>query len=112
MSSHDKEPVPRLDRAVVWSLGLYLMSFPLMLVFLVLSAWVAPVIGVVPGSGSKGDRALNAVYVGGVVVAFLVAAVVGLTGWRRRGQRAGLAVAGLSVLTAAAFVALPSVLGG
>lgn len=102
--------VGRLDRSVVWSLFLFLLSFPLMLLFLALIAWAADVLGVEFGSDTqlRTQGILNAVYVGLVLLILGVAMTIGLVGWFRRRQPVALVVAVLSGLTALAFVAFPS----
>jgi hypothetical protein len=106
----EKVPRPRLDRGVLWSLGLLLASFPLMLVFLVLVSWAATGLGIELGSGSPQDEALNTAYVVAVVAVLAMSALLGLVAWRRRGQTVGAVVAALALLTAALFLALPSLL--
>lgn len=103
----------RLDRTVTWSLGLFLISFPLMLVWLVVLAAAAPVFGVdLQGDPTPRElRVTNLVYMGLVLSTLLPAAAIGTLGWVRRRQRAALVVAVLSAVTAIAFVLLPVLAG-
>lgn len=91
-------------------MGLWLVSFPLMLVFLVMITWIAAGAGIELGSGSPGERRLNTLYVLAVLAVLAFSALVGVRAWRRRRQGAGLVIAGLSVATAALFVLLPALL--
>ena len=104
----------RLDRTVVWSMGLYLISFPLMLVWLVVLSAAATFVGVdLQGDPTPGEqRTANLVYMALVLSTLVPAAAVGIRGWVRRRQAVALLVAILSVLTAVAFVLFPLLAGG
>ena len=99
----------RLHRDVLWSGGLWLLSFPLMLFYLAVIGMVAQWLGVRLGSAEDAttERVLNLVYMAMVLGTLGVAAVIGWRGWRRHGLRLALIAAVLSVLTGAAFVLIP-----
>ena len=104
-------PAPeRLHRDVLWSGGLWLLSFPLMLFYLAVIGMVAQWLGVRFGSAedATAERVLNLVYMAMVLGTLGAATVIGWRGWRRHGLRLALAAAVLSVLTGAAFVLLPA----
>lgn len=108
-------PMPtteRLHRSVLWSGGLWLASFPLMLFYLAVIGMVGQWLGVEFGSPEDAgtERVLNLVYMAMVLATLGTAVVIGLRGWRRHGQRLALAAAVLSAVTAALFVLLPAVL--
>lgn len=100
----------RLDRAVAWALGLWLASFPLMAVFLVLVSWVAAAMNVELGSGSPREQQLNAIYVLAVLLVLASSALLGARAWRRRRRVAGLVIAGLAATTGVLFVLVPVLL--
>ena len=105
-------PSRRLHRTVLWSGGLWLLSFPLMLLYLAVIGMIGMAMGVQFGSAedAETERTLNYVYMAMVLGTLGVAALVGLRGWRRYGLRLALATAVLSVLTGILFVGLPVVL--
>ena len=100
----------RLHRTVLWSGGLWLLSFPLMLFYLAVIGMVGQWMGIRFGSAedATAERALNIVYMAMVLGTLGVAAVAGMRGWRRHGSRLALTAAVLSVLTGIAFVLLPA----
>lgn len=101
-----------LDPTVRWALGLFLVGFPLMLVFLVVTSWVAPWFAIDLATASPAQLArLNTAYVAAASTPFLVSAYLGLRAWRRDRFVAGLVVAILALVTVVAFVALPLVAG-
>ena len=99
----------RLHPTVLWSGGLWLASFPLMLFYLVLIGMIAQWFGIRFGSpeDATAERVLNVVYMALVLGTLGVAVVVGLRGWRDHHLRLALTTAVLSVLTAVLFVVLP-----
>lgn len=101
----------RLHRAILWSGGLWLASFPLMLFYLAVIGMIAQWIGVQFGSAedATAERVLNLVYMAMVLGTLGTAIVIGLRGWRRHGLKLALAAAVLSMITAAAFVLLPAI---
>ena len=105
-------PPRRLHRTVLWSGGLWLASFPLMLFYLAVIGMVAQWMGVRFGSAedATAERTLNYVYMSMVLGTLGFAAFVGLRGWRRHGSRLALTTAVLSVLTGVLFVVLPALL--
>lgn len=100
----------RLDRTVLWSGGLFLASFPLMLLYLAVIGMVASWMGVRFGSpdDARAERVLNLVYMGLVLGTLGASVAIGLRGWRRRRLKLALAAALLSLVTAAAFVVVPA----
>ncbi len=100
----------RLHRSVLWSGGLFLASFPLMLFYLAVIGMVGQWLGVRFGSPEDAgtELVLNLVYRALVLGTLGVAAVIGLRGWRRHHLRLALAAAVLSLLTAVFFVVLPA----
>ena len=102
-------PKDRLHRAVLWSGGLWLVSFPLMLLYLAIIGMIGQWMGIRFGSSAdaKAEFVLNLVYMGLVIGTLAVSVVIGLRGWRRHGLRLALAAAVLSLLTAVLFVVLP-----
>jgi hypothetical protein len=102
-------PPDRLHRSVLWSGGLWLASFPLMLLYLAIVGMVAQWLGVRFGSSEDAvaEQVLNYVYMAMVLGTLGAAVVIGLRGWRRHGLRLALAAAVLSACTAVAFVVLP-----
>ena len=105
-------PPRRLHRSILWSGGLWLASFPLMLFYLALIAMVAQWMDIRFGSAedATAERALNYVYMAMVLGTLGVAVVIGLRGWRRHGLRLALTAAVLSALTGVLFVVLPALL--
>jgi hypothetical protein len=99
----------RPHRDVLWSGGLWLASFPLMLFYLVLIGMVAQWFGVRFGSpeDATAELVLNLVYMALVLGTLGVAVVIGLRGWRRHGLRLALTAAVLSIVTGVLFVLLP-----
>jgi hypothetical protein len=99
----------RLHRSVLWSGGLWLASFPLMLFYLAVIGMIAQGLGVQFGSAEDAgaERVLNLLYMAMVLGTLGAAVVIGFRGWRRHGLRLALTAAVLSLLTAAAFVLLP-----
>lgn len=95
---------------MVWALGLWLASFPLMAVFLVLISWLAAATNVELGSGSPQEQQLNLIYVLAVLLVLVSSALVGVTAWRRHRRVAGLVIAGLAATTGVLFVMLPVLL--
>lgn len=104
-------PRGRLDRSVLWSGGLLLASFPLMLLFLVLVHMLATLLGIELGDPEHAsqERWLNLGYLAMVLAVLGTSIVIGLRGWRRRGERLALAAAILSALTVVGFLLLPAV---
>lgn len=102
----------RLHRTVLWSGGLWLLSFPLMLFYLAVIGMIAQWMGVRFGApeDAVAERVLNLVYMAMVLGTLGVAAVVGFRGWRRHGLRLALAAAVLSILTGLLFVLAPALL--
>jgi hypothetical protein len=101
----------RLHPSVLWSGGLWLLSFPLMLFYLAVIGMIGQWMGVRYGSAEDAatELVLNLVYMALVLGTLGVSVVVGFRGWRRHGLRLALAAAVLSLLTAALFVLLPAV---
>lgn len=101
---------PRLDRGLLWSIGLFLASFPLVLIFLALIGALAMEAGIELGSDEDValQNLLNGLYMAAVLAVWVAAAVLGFSAWRRKREVIGLIVAILSVLCAVGFVALPS----
>ena len=99
----------RLHRSVLWSGGLWLLSFPLMLFYLAVIGMVAGWLGIRFGSAedATAEQVLNLVYMAMVLGTLGAAVVIGLRGWRRYGQRLALTAAVLSALTGVLFVLLP-----
>lgn len=99
----------RLHRSILWSGGLWLLSFPLMLLYLAVIGMVAQWMGVRFGSpeDASAERVLNLVYMALVLGTLGAATVIGYRGWRRHHQRLALTAALLSALTGLAFVVLP-----
>ena len=99
----------RLHRSILWSGGLWLASFPLMLFYLAVIGMIAQWFGVRFGSAEDAgaERVLNLLYMAMVLGTLGAAALIGLRGWRRHGLRLALTTASLSLLTAAAFLLLP-----
>lgn len=102
-------PRPRLDPALLWAIGVYLVTFPVALTLLVMVGWVGAVLGVDLGSGSEADRFLNGAFVVLVLAMFAWAFAAGWVA-RRRGYRAGAVVSVVSALTAGLFLVLPALL--
>ncbi len=98
---------PRVDRAVLWSVFLFLLNFPLILVFLALVGAFALEAGIDLSSDDPRLDVLNGLYIVAVVAVWLVAALLGIRGWRRSGDRVGLVAAILSGLSAVGFLLLP-----
>ena len=100
----------RLHPSVLWSGGLWLASFPLMLFYLAVIGMVGQWMGVRFGSAEDAgaELVLNLVYMALVLGTLGFAFVIGLRGWRRHGQRLALTAAVLSLLTALLFVVLPA----
>jgi hypothetical protein len=94
---------------LLWSIVLYVVTFPVMMALLVFVGWAGHVFGVDLGSGSWGDRALNTAYVSLVLLMLFWSFAAAWTA-RRRGHRAGTVMAALCLATAALFLILPSVL--
>jgi len=99
----------RLHRSVLWSGGLFLASFPLMLFYLAVIGMVAGWLGIQFGSAedATAERVLNLVYMAMVLGTLGAAVVIGWRGWRRHGLRLALTAAVLSALTGALFVLFP-----
>jgi hypothetical protein len=99
-----------LHRSILWSGGLWLLSFPLMLVYLAIIGMVAQWLGITFGSAedAEAERVLNIVYMVMVLGTLGAAVVIGLRGWRRHGLKLALTAAVLSILTGVAFVLLPA----
>jgi hypothetical protein len=107
--------MPTKDRphpTVLWSGGLWLLSFPLMLFYLAVIGMIAQWMGVRFGSpeDAGAELVLNLVYMGMVLGTLGAAAVVGLRGWRRHGQLLALIAAVLSIVTGVLFVLAPAFL--
>ncbi len=102
----------RLHRTVLWSGGLWLLSFPLMLFYLAVIGMIGQWMGVRFGSpeDALAERLLNLLYMALVLGTLGAAAVIGFRGWRRHGFRLALAAAVLSTLTGVLFVVLPALL--
>jgi hypothetical protein len=102
-------PPNRLHRDILWSGGLWLLSFPLMLVYLAIVGMIGQWLGVRFGSpeDATAERVLNLLYMALVLGTLGAAAVIGWRGWRRHGLRLALAAAVLSGITAVLFVLLP-----
>ena len=100
----------RLHRTVIWSGGLWLASFPLMLLYLAVIGMIGQWMGVRFGSpeDAGAERALNLVYMVLVLGTLGASVRMGLRGWRRHRLRLALAAAILSTLTAVLFVVLPA----
>ena len=100
----------RLHRSVLWSGGLFLASFPLMLFYLAVIGMVGQWLGARFGSPEDAgtELVLNLVYMALVLGTLGVAVVIGFRGWRRHRLRLALAAAVLSLLTAVLFVLLPA----
>ena len=100
----------RLHHDVLWSGGLWLASFPLMLFYLAVIGMVGQWMGVEFGSAEDAttERVLNLVYMAMVLGTLGAAVVIGLRGWRRHGLKLALAAAVLSVVTGVFFVVLPA----
>jgi hypothetical protein len=100
----------RLDRGMLWSLMIFLLSFPLMLIFLVIIAYVAQVRGIDLGSSEDlaAQQRLNTTFIILALSPLTAAFIIGLRSWLRRRQAIGLAVAVLSVLAGVGVVLLPS----
>lgn len=88
----------RLDRAVVWSVTLQMISLPLMLLLLVGVALAASSMGIVLGSDDDlgAQRTIIAAYMALVLAPLVASVVIGFVGWRRRGRKAALAAASVS----------------
>lgn len=99
---------PRVDRAVLWSVFLFLLNFPLILVFLAVVGAFAMEAGIDLGGDDPRIGLFNALYIAAVLAVWVVAAFLGIRGWRRSGQRVGLVSAVLCLLSGVGFVALPS----
>jgi hypothetical protein len=101
----------RLDRGMLWSLMIFLLSFPMMLVSLAIIAYVAELRGIPLGTAEElaAQQTLNTVYIVMALAPLALAAVIGFLAWRRRRQAIGLAVAVLSVLAGIGFVLLPRI---
>ena len=99
----------RLHRDILWSGGLWLLSFPLMLVYLAVVGMIGSWLGVRFGSteDATAELLLNLLYMAMVLGTLGAAFVIGLRGWRRHGLRLARAAAVLSVVTAVLFVLLP-----
>lgn len=102
----------RLHRTVLWSGGLWLLSFPLMLLYLAVIGMIAQWLGVRFGTAEDAatERALNLLYMAMVLGTLGVAVAVGLRGWRRHRLRLALTAAVLSILTGLLFVLAPVLL--
>lgn len=102
-------PSDRLHRDILWSGGLWLLSFPLMIFYLAIIGMVAQWLDIRFGSAADatGERVLNLVYMAMVLGTLGVAVRIGLRGWRRHGLKLALAAAVLSVVTAALFLLVP-----
>ena len=102
-------PSDRLHRTVLWSGGLWLLSFPLMIFYLAVIGMIAQWMGVRFGrpEDAGAELVLNLVYMALVLGTLGIAFVVGLRGWRRHGLRLALVAAVLSVVTAVLFVLAP-----
>ena len=100
----------RLHRDILWSGGLWLASFPLMLLYLAIIGIVGQWMGVEFGSveDATTERVLNLVYMAMVLGTLGAAVAIGLRGSRRHGLKLALAAAVLSVLTGLLFVLLPA----
>lgn len=107
VSSWNDPNRPRIDRSILWAVFLFLLNFPGILLFLAIVGAFALEAGIDLGSNDSRLGILNALYIAAVLAVWLTAAMLGIRGWRRSGQRLGLVVAALSVLAGAAFVALP-----
>jgi hypothetical protein len=94
----------------LWSLLLFLLSFPLMLVSLAFVGAMAESAGVEFGGDERlgVQQLLNGLFVVLALSPLVAAAIVGLVGWRRRRQVVALIVAALAALTLVAFVLLPA----
>lgn len=101
---------PRPDRTVLWSVLLFLLSFPLMLVSLAFVGAMAASAGVEFGSEQRvaAQQLLNGLYIVLALSPLLAAIVVGLIGWFKRRQPVALVAAVLSALTIVALLALPA----
>lgn len=99
----------RLHRDVLWSGGLWLVSFPLMLFYLAIIGLIAQWLDVDFGSTEDAttELVLNVLYMAMVLGTLGVAAAIGFRGWRRHRLRLALVAAVLSLVTAVAFVLLP-----
>ena len=99
----------RLHRTVLWSGGLWLLSCPLMLLYLAVIGMIAQWMGVRFGSAEDAgtEFVLNLVYMGLVLGTLGAAALVGLRGWRQHGLRLALTTAVLSIVTGVLFVLAP-----
>ncbi len=95
---------------MAWALGLWLASFPLALIFLVVTSWVAAGTGVELGSGTRQEQQLNLLYVLGVLGVLAASALTGLASWRRRRRLAGLVTTCLALGTGVLFVLVPVLL--
>jgi hypothetical protein len=100
----------RLHKTVLVSGGIWLASFPLVLVYLAVIGMVGQWFGVQFGSpeDATAELVLNLVYMAMVLGTLGVGVVYGLRGWRRHGLRLALAAAVLSVVNGVLFVVLPA----
>ncbi len=102
--------VRRLDRGMLWSLMIFLLSFPMMLLFLAVIAYVAELQGITLGSSEDlaAQQTLNTVFIVLSLCPLTAAFIIGLKSWRQRRQAVGLAVAVLSAIAGLGLVLLPS----
>ncbi len=101
----------RLDRTILWSLCLFLLSFPLLLVSLSFVGAMATSAGVEFGSSERvgAQQLLNGLFVVLALSPLAAAATIGFVGWFRRRLVVALVVAVLAVLTMIGFVVVPAV---
>lgn len=100
----------RLDRTVLWSLLLFLLSFPLMLVSLAFVGAMATSAGVEFGSDERVgvQQLLNGLFVVLALSPLAAAVVVGLVGWFSRRKVVALVAAVLAAVSIVAFFLLPA----